>query len=91
MFILFFAVAVLKNSEVYKVASHKIKLNQEIINETGGIKGFGMIPTGNVNISNGHGKANLTIKVLGNNKDLNVHTYLTKEPDGEWELIKLKK
>jgi hypothetical protein len=50
-----------------------------------------MIPGGNVTISNGNGQAQLQIKVIGNKKDLIVNVYLTKEPQGEWELIELNR
>ena len=81
----------MKNSEAYKVAVREIEQNQEILNETGGIKGYGIMPMGSVNISNGYGQAQLAIKVLGNDNNLNVSAYLTKEPNGEWELIELDK
>ena len=88
-FTFLFAGSAMKNSDAYKVAIMEIEQNEEILSETGGIKGYGMMPTGNVNISNGNGQAQLKIKVLGNEKDLNVGVYLTKEPNGEWELIEL--
>jgi hypothetical protein len=81
----------IKNSEAYKVAVQEIEQNQEVLDETGGIKGYGMIPTGNMTISNGNGKAQLEIKVLGNEKNLNVSAFLVKEPGGEWELMELDK
>ena len=80
----------MKNSEAYKVAIEEIEQHQEILDKTGGIKGYGMMPTGNISISNGEGQAQLQIKVLGNQRDLNVHLYLTKEPNGTWELIEMK-
>ncbi len=91
VFIFLFAGAAMKNSDAYKVAITEIEQNEDIISETGGIKGYGMMPTGNVSISNGNGQAQLEIKVLGNEKDVNVGVYLTKEPNGEWELIELNK
>lgn len=90
-FIFLFVGSAMKNSDAYKVAISEIEQNEEIISETGGIKGYGMMPTGNVNISNGNGQAQLEIKILGNEKDLNVGVYLTKEPNGEWKLIELNK
>lgn len=90
-FTFLFVGTAMKNSEAYKVAVKEIEMNEEILQETGGIKGYGMMPTGSVNISNGHGQAQLGIKVLGNEKDLNVNAYLTKEPNGEWKLIELNK
>ncbi|SNZ00229.1 RDD family protein [Flagellimonas pacifica] len=90
-FIFLFAGSAMKNSDAYKVAISEIEKNEEIISEIGGIKDYGMMPTGSVNISNGYGEAQLSIKVIGNEKDLNVWAYLTKEPNGEWKLIELNK
>lgn len=91
VFIFLFAGSALKNSDAYKVATKEIEQNKDIIAETGGIKGYGMMPTGNVSISNGQGQAQLEIKVLGNTKDINVSVYLEKEPYGEWKLIEMQK
>ncbi len=90
-FTFLFAGAAMKNSDAYKVAINEIERNQEILTETGGIKGYGMMPTGNVNISNGNGQARLEIKVLGNEKNISVNVHLTKEPNGAWKLIELNK
>src|SRR5690606_37705831 len=89
VFVFLFAGSAIKNSDPYKVATKDIEHSKEIINETRGIKGYGMMPTGNVSISNGQGQAQLEIKVLGNTKDLNVSVYLEKEPNGEWKLIEM--
>lgn len=91
VFILFTAGNAMKKSGAYKVATKEIEQNKYIINETGGIKGYGMLPTGSINISNGHGQAQFEIKVLGNKKDLNVGVYLEKEPNEEWKLIEMQK
>lgn len=90
-FTFLFIGSAMKNSDAYKVAIQEIEQNEEIISETGGIKGYGMMPTGNVSISNGNGQTQLEIKVLGNEKDMNISVYLTKEPNDEWELIEMNK
>ncbi|MCL5246695.1 RDD family protein [Cellulophaga sp. 20_2_10] len=90
-FTFLFAGSAMKSSDAYKVAISKIEQNEEIVTEIGGIKKYGMMPTGSVSISNGYGEAQLEIKVIGNDKDLNVAVYLTKEPQGEWKLIELNK
>ncbi|MBZ9730550.1 RDD family protein [Salegentibacter sp. JZCK2] len=90
-FIFVFVFASMKSSDAYKTAISEIEQNQEIINEVGGIKEYGMFPTGGVSIKSDYGEANLEIKVIGNEKDLNVKTYLTKEPNEEWKLIELDK
>lgn len=81
----------MKNSDAYKIAISEIEKNEQIISEAGGIKGYGMMPTGNISISNGQGQAQLEIKVLGNVKDLNVSVHLEKEPNGQWKLIEMHK
>ncbi|MDQ3190456.1 MAG: RDD family protein [Bacteroidota bacterium] len=90
-FVYFTAGNALKSSDAYKMAVSEIEKNEEILTETGGIKGYGMIPAGNINISNGQGQAQLEINVLGNTKDVNVSVYLEKEPNGQWKLLELQK
>lgn len=91
VFVFLLAGSAMKNSDAYKVAIKEIEQNKEIIYKTGGIKGYGMIPTGNVSMSNGQGQAQLEIKVLGKTKDINVSVYLEKESNGQWKLIEMKK
>jgi uncharacterized RDD family membrane protein YckC len=81
----------MKNSDAYKTAVSEIEKNKQIITETGGVKGYGMMPTGSISISNGQGQAQLEIKVLGNTKDVNVSVYLEKQPNEEWKLIEMQK
>ena len=90
-FIFFTSSKVIKNSEAYNVSVKEIEQNKEIINETGGIIGYGMLPSGNVSVVNGYGEAQFEIKVLGNKKDLNVTVYLVKEREGQWKLVEIHK
>ncbi|TDE10522.1 RDD family protein [Dyadobacter psychrotolerans] len=90
-FTLLFTANVMKSSDAYKAAIREIEKNEEIRTETGGIKGYGFIPTGSINIINGHGQAQLGIKVLGNDQNVSVNVQLKKEPEGEWKLIDLQK
>jgi len=92
VFVIFFAGTALKSSGAYKVAVESIAKDQSIINETGGIAEYGMMPSGNINISNGYGKATLEITVIGKNKkEITVNTFLTKEPEGEWKVVVIEK
>jgi len=91
MFIFVFAGIALKNSDAYKVALQNIEKDKEIISGTGGITGYGMMPTGSINTSNDQGQAQLEIKVLRKNKNINVSAYLKKEPNGQWKLIEMDK
>jgi uncharacterized RDD family membrane protein YckC len=90
-FMIVFIGSAMKSSDAYKIAVENIEQNQNIIDETGGIEGYGLMPTGSININNGYGEAQLEIKVLGNHKDINVGVYLTKQPNGKWELIEMSK
>lgn len=80
---------IMKNSGAYKASVKAIEQNEEILTETGGIEGYGTIPSGTISISEGYGNARLQIKVHGKEKDVTVHTYLEKKPGEEWELIQL--
>jgi len=77
----------IKNSEAYKVSVKEIETDKKILLKTGGIKGFGMLPLGSITTTNGQGKAELEIKVLGKKKDLKIHVYLEKELGGEWKVV----
>lgn len=81
----------MKNSDAYKIAISEIEKNEQILTETGGIIGYGMMPSGNISISNGQGQAQLEIKVLGNSKDVNISVYLEKEPNEQWRIIEMQK
>lgn len=89
IFMLFFAANALKNSGAYKKAVENIEQSDDIKNKTGGIIGYGMIPTGNIQTSNGYGQANLNITVKGKKKDVEVEAYLEKQPDREWILVEM--
>ncbi len=90
-FTFLFTGSAMKSSDAYKVAIMEIEQNKEIVTETGGIKGYGMMPTGNISISNGIGQAQLGITVIGNEKEIDINVYLTKETNGEWTLIEMNK
>lgn len=91
VFMFQFVGTAMKNSDAYKISIMEIEKQPEIIAETGGIKGYGTMPSGSINISNDHGQAQLQIKVLGNKKDITIFTYLEKEPKGEWQVIEMQK
>jgi uncharacterized RDD family membrane protein YckC len=93
MFFIFLFVFIgnaMKSSEAYKLAIQEIEKNTEIKNETGGIVGYGFMPTGNINVSGSEGQAQLEITVKGKLKDIDVNTYLESK-DGKWRLIELTK
>ena len=91
MFVFLLVGSAMKNSDASKAAISEIEKNEQIIIETGGIKGYGIMPTGNVSIYDGQGHAQLEIKILGNTKDVNVSVYLEKGVHGQWKLIEIQK
>ena len=89
--IFFFISTFMKDSQAYKTAIKEIEQNKEILIETGEIKGYGFMPTGNISTVNGKGEAQLQITVLGKKNDIVVEVYLTKEINDNWKLITLNK
>jgi uncharacterized RDD family membrane protein YckC len=79
----------IKQTDAYKLAIKEIAADKDIIAETGGVRGYGMIPGGSASTTNDAGEAQLQIKVIGNNKDIVVHAYLKKEKGSDWQLIEL--
>lgn len=90
-FVLFIVLigSAMKNSDAYKTAVNEIEKSEEIRIQTGGIKGYGIMPTGNISVSNNEGQAQLEIKVLGNTNDMHVNVYLEKE-NGQWKVIEME-
>ena len=80
----------MKNSNAYKVAIENIESDANIIDTTGGIAGYGKMPKGNITVTNGHGIAQLQIKVIGQISDVKVYVYLEKEAEGEWIIKDIK-
>ena len=90
-FTFFFTGKAMKGSEAYKISIQTIEADESVISETGGIVGYGYMPTGGVNISNGVGHANFDITVKGSIKDVVVHTVLEKQSGGQWEMKEYSK
>jgi len=85
MMVLFVGITQLfKINGSYKTAIYYIENNSAIISEVGGITGYGMFPTGSLQINNGYGRGKYHIKVKGTAKDITVFILLEKEPKGEW-------
>ena len=81
-----FVFSLIKQSDAYKTAVIHIEKNEVLREEIGGIKDYGIIPSGNINTSNGKGNARLEITVIGEEKEVEVTVILTKESQGEWEV-----
>ncbi|WP_196890033.1 RDD family protein [Aureivirga sp. CE67] len=89
-FLFFFVISTLKQSDAYKASIMAIENNPEILEETGGIEGYGFFMSGQVNYTNDYGEAAFDISVNGKLKDVSVKAYLTKESDGDWVVQELQ-
>lgn len=76
--------SLLKSDQSYQTAIEYIERNEDLLNVTKGIKGYGLMPMGSIEVTNGYGQAGLTISVKGNEKDVKVYIYLEKKPGSDW-------
>ncbi len=89
LFILLFIATAMKSSGAYKAAIEAIENDPAIREETGGIKGYGMMPAGSIELANGEGYAQFDITVRGNKRNVVVNARLEKRRDGEWYLVEM--
>src|SRR5688572_19749615 len=61
----------ISNSDAAMVSREFLKSNERLKQDIGEVQDFGRFVTGNVNISNGVGTAELSIKVIGERKTIN--------------------
>ncbi|KPU45766.1 cytochrome oxidase complex assembly protein 1 [Oxobacter pfennigii] len=88
---LFFGIiSLIKSSSAYKEAIYQIQNNEKVLEQTGNIEGYGFFPTGSVSTNNGVGNAEFVIKVKGSNKDVYVHTVLSKFLGSKWRIVSLE-
>ena len=77
-------------SEPYRISIEEIENSEEIRSEIGTITGYGFMPTGSINITNGVGEANLCINVKGSIKNRTICRELSKSKNGKWVLDKME-
>lgn len=86
---IFIVVQSIKRSDAYVVALTHIKTNVDIQEEAGGIDGYGAIPYGGIETVDDEGKADLEIKVIGNDKNVWVRVILEKRSGEEWKVMSM--
>lgn len=84
-----FVFSLVKDSDAHKAAQAYLRNNSEVQQVTGGIKDFGMIPIGNINITNGYGTADLVISINAYKNDINAHVILEKQPGAKWQVVQM--
>jgi hypothetical protein len=68
------------------VSKDFLKTNERLKQDIGEVKDFGKFVTGNVNIENGNGTADLSIKVIGERKTVNVSVELMYRSGHQWRV-----
>ncbi|WP_027084632.1 cytochrome c oxidase assembly factor Coa1 family protein [Cohnella panacarvi] len=78
------AIQLFKKDRAYTTALNYIKSNAEIRSIVGSRMRFSYLPRADIEIDNGYGKAEITIKVKGDKKRLVVRFELHKQPNSDW-------
>jgi hypothetical protein len=76
-----------KRTEPYNVSVEYIKSNTEVQQLTGGVTGFGTLPSGTMTVTNNYGYAEFIIPVKGSTKDAVAYVTLQLK-DGKWVVTK---
>jgi hypothetical protein len=90
LIIRFVFLIVIPKTDAFNAAKQFISASEQIAREIGSIKGFGVIPSGNISVSTseegeiGNAEINLTVKGARKYKDFTV--YLEKNPLSEWQV-----
>ena len=76
----------ISNSDAAMVSREFLKSNERLKQDIGEVQDFGRFVTGNVNISNGVGTAELSIKVIGERKTINATVELMYRSGQQWRV-----
>jgi hypothetical protein len=74
------------NSDAANVSKQFLKKNERLKQEIGEVKDFGKFVTGNINVSNGDGTAQLKLKVIGERKEVNATVELIFRSGHQWRV-----
>lgn len=74
------------NSDAANVAKEFLTRNERLKQDIGDVKGFGKFVTGNININNGDGTAQLNLKVIGERKEVNAEVELVFRSGHQWRV-----
>lgn len=74
------------NSDAAKVSQEFLKSNERLKQDIGEVKDFGKFVTGNININNGDGTAQLNLKVIGERKTVNAAVELVYRSGHQWRV-----
>lgn len=74
------------NSDAANVSKDFLRKNERLKQDIGEVKDFGKFVTGNININNGDGTAQLNIKVIGERKEVNAAVELIFRSGHQWRV-----
>jgi ABC-type lipoprotein release transport system permease subunit len=74
------------NSEAAKVSKEFLRNNERLKQDIGEVKDFGSFVTGNINVTNGDGAAELHFKVIGERKEVNATVELIFRSSHQWRV-----
>ena len=74
------------NSEAANVSKEFLKSNEQLKRDIGEVKDFGSFITGNINVKNGDGTAELSLKVIGERKTVNASVELMYRSGHQWRV-----
>jgi len=76
----------INNSDAAQVSKDFLKTNERLKQDVGEVKDFGKFVTGNINIVNGSGTAELGVKVIGERKTVNASVELIYRSGHQWRV-----
>jgi hypothetical protein len=76
----------MSNSDASKEAQKFLKSNEKLKQDIGEVQSFGSIVTGNININNNDGTAELSLKVIGERKTVNASVDLVYSNGSKWRV-----
>jgi hypothetical protein len=74
------------NSDAANVSKDFLRNNERLKQDIGEVKDFGKFVTGNININNGDGTAELNIKVIGERREVNAAVELVFRSGHQWRV-----
>jgi hypothetical protein len=76
----------ISNSDAALVAKDFLSKNERLKQDIGEVKDFGKFVTGNINLNNGDGTAQLNLKVIGERKQVNAAVELVFRSGHQWRV-----
>ena len=76
----------MSNSDAANVSKEFLRNNEKLKQDIGEVKSFGKFITGNINTTNGDGTAQLSLKVIGERKEVNATVELVFRSGHQWRV-----